>query len=81
MLYIFFTFVFHGISGKKIVALFVNLGLQMEVSLNQSDYLPISQMAGIRIVISSPNETAMPEELGIILPAGYMTAIAIEQVD
>lgn len=52
----------------------------MTLSINQSDYLPISPSPGLRIVIHDPESPAFPDVEGYNLSPGKHFSFSISKV-
>lgn len=55
-------------------------GLSVQLYTNQSEYLSTTTSAGMQIVIHEPGQTVIAENQRLIIPSGYLTAIALKKV-
>ncbi|GBL82085.1 Degenerin mec-10 [Araneus ventricosus] len=56
-------------------------GLEMTLSVNPDQYLPISLTVGMRIAIHDPYDEPNPEDKGITIAPGYETHISLKQTE
>ncbi|GBN15833.1 Amiloride-sensitive sodium channel subunit alpha [Araneus ventricosus] len=54
-------------------------GLEMTLSVDPEQYLPISHTVGMRIVIHDPSDEPDPEDKGINIAPGYETHISLKE--
>ncbi len=54
-------------------------GLQLILAVNQDDYVS-SDVAGIRVVVTSQGEMPFPDEGGITLVPGKLTQLGLRKV-
>ncbi|GBN15827.1 hypothetical protein AVEN_209132-1 [Araneus ventricosus] len=57
-----------------------NNGLQMALIIDPDQYLPISPIDGMRIVIHDTPDEPNPEDKGIIITHGFQTHISLKQI-
>ncbi|GFT61879.1 amiloride-sensitive sodium channel subunit beta [Nephila pilipes] len=72
---------FSGFSISALATKFIDKSKGLEITLNAetSQYVPISQTVGFRIVIHDPSEEPNPEGNGISVSPGYETNILLRQ--
>lgn len=62
---------------------FINLkipGLSIMAFVNQSDYMPTSSSAGLKIIIQNQDEPILPDVTGLLTPVGFYSSFAISKV-
>lgn len=55
-------------------------GLRLMLKSNQSDYLPLTESAGIRVAVHSQNEEPFPDAFGYNAATGFTTSFGIKYV-
>ncbi|XP_059145900.1 degenerin del-1-like [Physella acuta] len=54
-------------------------GLILDLDIEQDEYLPITEKAGIKVLLHSGSEIVFPDNTGILAAPGYVTSIGIKR--
>ncbi|XP_059177458.1 acid-sensing ion channel 1A-like [Physella acuta] len=54
-------------------------GLILELDIEQDEYLPITESAGIKVLLHSGSEIVFPDNSGILAAPGFVTSIGIRR--
>ncbi len=52
----------------------------MEIDINKTQYLPTTQVSGIKVVIHNPSEDPFPDTNGYFAGVGVITSVALNMV-
>uniref|UniRef100_A0A914D1A0 Amiloride-sensitive sodium channel n=1 Tax=Acrobeloides nanus TaxID=290746 RepID=A0A914D1A0_9BILA len=53
-------------------------GLRLLLNVNQSDYLPTTEAAGIRLVVHEQNQEPFPDTFGYSAPTGFVSSFGLK---
>ncbi|XP_059177460.1 amiloride-sensitive sodium channel subunit gamma-like [Physella acuta] len=56
-------------------------GLILELDIEQDEYLPITESAGIKVLLHSGSEIVFPDNSGILAAPGFVTSIGIRKAE
>ncbi|KAH9513271.1 hypothetical protein Btru_034517 [Bulinus truncatus] len=56
-------------------------GLIIEMDIQQYDYLPLTQSAGVKVLLHPDTEAPFPEDGGLVVGPGFVTSIAARRVE
>ena len=55
-------------------------GLRLLLNVNQSDYLPTTEAAGIRLVVHEQDQEPFPDTFGYSAPTGFVSSFGLKTV-
>lgn len=55
-------------------------GLRLLLNVNQSDYMPTTEAAGVRIVVHEQDQEPFPDTFGYSAPTGFISSFGLKAV-
>lgn len=55
-------------------------GLRLLLNVNQSDYMPTTEAAGIRLVVHEQDQEPFPDTFGYSAPTGFVSSFGLKTV-
>lgn len=56
-------------------------GLRLLLNVNQSDYMPTTEAAGVRLVVHEQDQEPFPDTFGYSAPTGFVSSFGLKTVN